>query len=151
MSSVDDLIVWLLLKQKLCNQYDMQNKKSRVAQVTVAFAFFCWRRVEDVHEANEGAMDYVQQVVLFSKRAELAAINREIDELDKAKEAIASDYASADAQMMLAEVSDRAIGLYSIIVHVFQNKKRGHQHRPVADEKYCEPTANAQRHRHVGK
>lgn len=50
-------------------------------------------------------MDYAEKAANIAKRAKLAVINKDIDELDKAKATIAMDYESADAQMMLAEAS----------------------------------------------
>lgn len=48
-------------------------------------------------------MDYAEQTAMIAKRAKLALVNRQIAELSKAKKAIAMDYQSADAQLMLAE------------------------------------------------
>lgn len=60
------------------------------------------READDESEAQE--LDYAEQTQLIAKKAKLALVNRQIEELKRAKKTIASDYASADAQLMLAEV-----------------------------------------------
>lgn len=49
-------------------------------------------------------MDYAEQAGLIAKRAKLAVVNRQIDDLQKARKVISLDYESADAQFMLAKV-----------------------------------------------
>lgn len=63
----------------------------------------CVREGDDDSEAQE--LDYAEQTQLIAKKAKLALVNRQIEELKRAKKTISSDYASADAQLMLAEVS----------------------------------------------
>lgn len=50
-------------------------------------------------------MDYVEKAGNIAKRAKLSVVNKEIDDLKKAKATIAMDHKSPDAQMMLAEAS----------------------------------------------
>ena len=57
---------------------------------------------DDESAAQE--LDYASQTARIAKRARLALVNRQIDELSKAKTIIAKDYRSADAQLVLAEV-----------------------------------------------
>lgn len=60
-------------------------------------------RVDD--DESEGAgMDYAEQTQLIAKKAKIALMNRQIEDLKKAKKTISTDYASADAQLALAEV-----------------------------------------------
>lgn len=49
-------------------------------------------------------MHYAEQTQLIAKKAKIALVNRQIEDLKKAKKAISMDYASADAQLALAEV-----------------------------------------------
>lgn len=58
--------------------------------------------VDDESEAQE--LDYAEQTQLIAKKAKLALVNRQIEDLKRAKKTISMDYASADAQLALAEV-----------------------------------------------
>ncbi|CAM9417452.1 unnamed protein product, partial [Hapterophycus canaliculatus] len=57
--------------------------------------------IDEESEAQE--LDYAEQTQLIAKKAKLALVNRQIEELKRAKKTISLDYASADAQLMLAE------------------------------------------------
>ena len=60
------------------------------------------REVDDESEAQE--LHYAEQTQLIAKKAKLALVNRQIEDLKRAKKTISMDYASADAQLALAEV-----------------------------------------------
>lgn len=64
----------------------------------------CRCRVEDEKSSTQ-EVDYAKKAENIAKRAKLAVINKEIDDLHKAKATIAMDHMSPDAQMMLAEAS----------------------------------------------
>lgn len=57
---------------------------------------------DDESEAHE--LDYAEQTQLIAQKAKLALVNRQIDELKRVKKTISTNYASADAQLALAEV-----------------------------------------------
>lgn len=59
-------------------------------------------------------MDYAEQTQLIAKKAKIALVTRQIEDLKRAKKTISMDYSSADAQFVLAEVNMRIfdIGLY---------------------------------------
>lgn len=63
------------------------------------------REVDEESEAQQ--LDYAEQTQLIAKKAKLALVNRQIEDLKKAKKTISTDYASADAQLALAEVRAR--------------------------------------------
>lgn len=56
-------------------------------------------------EKAEEQQNYSEQANRIAKRARLALVNRQIAELDNAKDTISMDFQSADAQLMLAEAS----------------------------------------------
>lgn len=62
----------------------------------------CFRAGDDESEA--AGVHYAEQTQLIAKKAKLALVNRQIEELKKAKKTISTDYASADAQLAMAEV-----------------------------------------------
>lgn len=54
-------------------------------------------------EAEKNEIAYSEQANLIAKKAKLAMVNRQIADMEKAKNAIANDFTSPDAQLMLAE------------------------------------------------
>ncbi|CAN0071015.1 unnamed protein product, partial [Ectocarpus sp. 12 AP-2014] len=78
-----------------------KGKKKGFMGTMVEFALGTDREGDDDNEAQE--LDYAEQTQLIAKKAKLALVNRQIEELKRAKKTISSDYASADAQLMLAE------------------------------------------------
>lgn len=61
-----------------------------------------FRESDGEDEAQE--IEYAKQAEQIKKRAELALVTRQMEELAKAKKAISLDYESATAQLMLAQV-----------------------------------------------
>ncbi|CAM9663007.1 unnamed protein product [Ectocarpus sp. 4 AP-2014] len=78
-----------------------KRKKKGFMGTMVEFALGTDGEGGDDSEAQE--LDYAEQTQLIAKKAKLALVNRQIEELKRAKKTISWDYASADAQLMLAE------------------------------------------------
>lgn len=64
---------------------------------------------EGAGDESEAQQDYAQQAGAIAKRAKIALVNRQINELDKAMKTVAEDFQSADAQMVLAEAGPDAM------------------------------------------
>ncbi|CAB1118817.1 unnamed protein product [Ectocarpus sp. CCAP 1310/34] len=78
-----------------------KGKKKGFMGTMVEFALGTEREGDDDNEAQE--LDYAEQTQLIAKKAKLALVNRQLEELKRAKKTVSLDYASADAQLMLAE------------------------------------------------
>lgn len=76
--------------------------------------FGVYRKEDEEIEAQQ--LDYAEQTQLIAKKAKLALVNRQIEDLKKAKKTISADYSSADAQLALAEVrrEQRQTGLLKL-------------------------------------
>eukprot|EP00903_Cladosiphon_okamuranus_P017842 g16420.t1 len=89
------------LTDKAPEKQHAKNKKKGFMGTLVGFALGTNGEVDDESEAQE--LDYAEQTQLIAKKAKLALVNRQIEDLKKAKKTITLDYASADAQLALAE------------------------------------------------